>query len=944
MTVNRLPPIVMEIREKLAAGRDKLRRQHLAGSPGIQVCSALTDLFDSVVLELYHETLRAVELDAAEFARGAALMPYGGYGRRDTAPFSDVDVMLLYVPRAEAAAHRFSRRFTQLVVDVGLQLGFSARTAAETCQAATRDATIFTSVAEGRFLIGDEALHARFASQFRKLARRRGRRLIPLIDEARRDERSQFGETNYLLEPNIKRSRGGLRDIQLIRWIGFIRCGEVELENLMRAGVLSREDFQRLQAAREFLLRLRNELHFHAGRAQDVFNKSEQRRVADWLGYTGDETFLPVERLMRDYFRHTSEVRHIASNFLADARPVTIAQTLFAPLVTYKLDRDFRVGPRFIAIAKPSLPRLSGDPAGILRLMELANLTDKRIEPRTWSAIRSAMFRENAIDFTPLLGRRFLALLAQPARLGELLRRLHELRVLEKIVPPLAHARHLMQFNDFHKFTVDEHSIRAVECATEFRSRDDTLGETYRSLRRKDLLHLALLLHDLGKGYPGDHSEVGRRLAEECGQQLGLAEADTDTLRFLVHKHLVMSQLAQWRDTTDNAVVVKFAVEMGTPDRLQMMYVLTCADLAGVGPNVLTDWKLRLLTDLYLRTLGHLAGDPQDISGRESLARKRNEVRGLARSRDADAWWDRHLHALPRSYLLTRDAGRVVVELERLRTLDRHDAVAWAQFDPKPRTTEYTVGTYEDIAPGIFHRLTGALTSHGLRILSAEINTLADGLVLDRFVVEDPHFADEPPPDRCAEVARSLVASLKDVSGQGPAFRKVWGGKECPAPDELERNPTVVRLDTQSSDRFTIIDVFALDQMGLLYTISRTLFELGLSVGVAKIGTHLDQVVDVFYVTDSEQRKIVDPIRLKEIAQRLEQAIGALQSGGLQRGGAQSGRVQSGGVQSGGMQSGGAQSGGAQSGGVQSGGGSGRRAGIGSETDANGDTEIGGSG
>jgi [protein-PII] uridylyltransferase len=229
---------------------------------------------------------------------------------------------------------------------------------------------------------------------------------------------------------------------------------------------------------------------------------------------------------------------------------------------------------------------------------------------------------------------------------------------------------------------------------------------------------------------------------------------------------------------------------------------------------------------------------------------------------------------------LTRDAGRIVVELERLRTLDRHDAVAWAQFDAKPRTTEYTVGTYEDIAPGIFHRLTGALTSQGLRILSAEINTLADGLVLDRFVVEDPHYADEPPPDRCAEVARSLVASLKDASGQGPAFRKVWGGKERPAPDELERNPTVVRLDTQTSDRFTIIDVFALDQMGLLYTITRTLFELGLSVGVAKIGTHLDQVVDVFYVTDSEQRKIVDPQRLKEITSRLEQAIGALQSGG----------------------------------------------------------------
>lgn len=879
MTVSRLPQIVIDIRETLAAGREKVRKQHATGSPGIQVCAALTELLDSVVLELYQEAVAALGIDPLTFAEQTALIPYGGYGRRDTAPYSDVDLMLLYVPGAEKLAQPFVRRFTQHVFDVGLQLGFSARKPADACELALTDATIFTSLAESRRLTGNETMFAKFIAQFNKLSRRRGRRLIPLIDDARREERRQFGETNYLLEPNVKRSRGGLRDIQLVRWIGFVRCGEVDPENLMRAGVLTREDYQRLQSAREFLLRLRNELHFHAGKSQDVFSKSEQRRLAQLYGYPGDESVLPVEQLMRDYFKHTSEVRYIASNFLAVSRPGAGAFHLLSPLVSYKLDRDFRVGPRFISVTKRGLASVSGDPAQILRLMELANLTDKRIDHRTWSAIRESMLEHDTLDFSPEVARRFLSLMAQPARLGELLRRLHELRVLEKIVPPLAHARHLMQFNDFHKFTVDEHSIRAVECATEFRGRTDVLGETYRAIRRKDLLHLALLLHDLGKGFVGDHSEVGRKLAEDCGRLLGIGEEDTDTLRFLVHKHLNMSHLAQWRDTSDDAVVVKFAIEMGTPDRLQLMYVLTCADLAAVGPNVLTDWKLRLLTDLYQRTMRHLAGDPHDTSGQESLAQRRLEIRTLLKPVGETDWWNRQLQALPRSYLLSRTPDQIVGELERLRTLDRHDAVAWGKYDSQPKTTEYMVGTYEDIAPGVFHKLTGALTCQGLQILSAEINTLPEGLVLDRFVVEDPHYADEPPAERHVVVTRALVAALKDSTGQPPAFRKVWGSKERPTPEELTQNPTLVRIDSQTSDRYAIIDVFAIDQMGLLYTITRTLFELGLSVGVAKIGTHLDQVVDVFYVTDLEGRKITDEAVLKDIRRRLYEAIDKLQRG-----------------------------------------------------------------
>lgn len=859
------------------AGREKLRRQHASGSPGIQVCTAITELLDEVLLDLYRDAVGHVGEDPESLAEKVALIPYGGYGRRDVAPFSDVDLMWLQRPGLETRTQPIIRRFTQNIFDVGLHLGFSPRTPDEACKQALQDATILTSLSECRLLTGSPTLFDEFQNKFQRITRRRQRRLIATIDEARRVERVQYGETNYLLEPNIKRSRGGLRDIQLIRWIGFLQCGEADPENLVRHGLLAREDFHRIRSAREFLLRLRNELHFQAGKSQDLLTRGEQVRIAELYGYKGSETELPVEQLMRDYFRHTSEVRYIASNFLADARAPS-ALGLLAPLVSYRLDGEFRVGPSNISVTKKGMPRVCGDPAEILHLMELANLTDKRIEHRTWSAIREAMLEQPQIELSPAVAHRFLSLMAQPARLGELLRRLHELRVLEKIIPALAHARHLMQFNDYHKFTVDEHSIRAVERATEFRHRKDVLGQTYVAVRRKDLLHLALLIHDLGKGYPGDHSEVGRQLAQDVGEFLGLKEEDTETIKFLVHKHLVMSHLAQWRDTNDDKVVIRFAVEVGSPERLQMLYTLTCADLDAVGPGVLNDWKLRLLTELYQRAMRHLAGDPQDTTGQETLQARRLEVRRLAPAPNDDPWWVQHVQSLPRSYLLSRPAEQVVAELGQLRQLPPNKAVAWGKYQPEQQTVEYTIGTYEDITPGIFHRLTGALTAEGLQILSAEIQTVGERLVLDRFVVQDGDYRDEPPADRIEQVCRSLVRSLEQPSDAPPSFRRRWSvnaGKEAAsfAPQE-----NIVRIDTSTSDKFTIIDVFTLDTMGLLYSITRTLFELGLSVGVAKIGTHLDQVVDVFYVTDRDGDKITNEYRLREIQKRILAAIAQLGS------------------------------------------------------------------
>ena len=432
-----------------------------------------------------------------------------------------------------------------------------------------------------------------------------------------------------------------------------------------------------------------------------------------------------------------------------------------------------------------------------------------------------------------------------------------------------------MQFNDYHKYTVDEHSIRAVEAATTFQEMDGPLGEAYAGIRSKRTLHLALLVHDLGKGFDEDHSEVGHRLAAETAVHLGLPKHESEILCFLVHKHLRMSHLAQRRNIDDDAVVAEFAFEVGSLEVLKMMYVLTCADLAAVGPGTLNSWKLDLITQLYQRTSEHLAGESVTGSG-GSNPQIRSQIRALIANAPNRDWWHAKIKALPRTYLADTPPETIINQLRQLQDLAPSSAVAWGRFRPERAAVEYTIGAYETITPGIFHKLTGALTSKGLQILSAEIHPLTDRLVLDRFFVSDADYSGEPPPERIEEINQALVAALCNSDDAPPTFRRLWSNDAAADVDRVGQLPAQVRVDNSTSDQYTILDIFARDQMGLLYTITRTMFELELSVHVAKIGTYLDQVVDVFYVTDRNGAKILDERRIGEIQEKLHAALEAM--------------------------------------------------------------------
>ena len=868
---------VVAAKARLAQGYDEFKGLHQEGCSSVELCAKIAGLRDAVMLDLIEDALSDLnESGSKGLLSQIALVANGGYGRREVAPFSDVDLLILYPLGHGTRLAPFAERLLRDVFDAGLILGHSVRTPEQTCRQAMGDPDTCTSLMQTQLLAGNKNLYQHFQRLFRRQVNRRTRFLMAQIEHSRLEERLRFGETVFLLEPDIKRSSGTLRDIQFIRWMSFVRYDTSDFKELADLGVLIEEDFNALSAALEFLLRLRNELHFHAGQAVEVLNRAEQLRIAELYGYRQVDGLLPVEQFMRDYFRHTKAVSHIAARLATRARAHPILARLSTVLFGHRVEEGIHVGPAGLMAGRRRAEAIGRDLTAIIRLVDLANLYNKPITTETWEIIRREAVRLPESLPPPEACRHFLSLLNHPARLGLLLHDLHDAGLLERFIPDFTRARGLLQFNLYHKYTVDEHCLRAVDFATDLWFDPGPLGRVYRPMRQKYLLHLSLLLHDLGKGHLEDHLEIGVKIAISAAQRLGLNAHDTEAVRFLVHKHELMNHLAFHRDTADEQLAVDLAVQVGSPDLLQMLYLMTACDLGAVGPDVWDGWKAEIVTDLYHRTMQHLAGDSPATMLDEIRRNRREAVQASLGPDKDDPWYNSHIESLTPEYLNAASPQQAAADLRLLKRLAKNDVIAVGQYLPETNVCQYTIATSEQIAPGIFHKLTGALSSLGLAIRTAQIHTLVDGLVLDRFWVHDPDFAGEPPLDRIEQIQHALVQSLKSPSSNPPTFRRIWhmGGHR---PVKVPGVQTRVNADNSTSESYTILDIFAHDHTGLLYAITRTLFELGLSVARAKIGTYLDQVVDVFYVTDQDCRKIEDDRRLDEIRQRVLEVIEAME-------------------------------------------------------------------
>jgi [protein-PII] uridylyltransferase len=859
--VGRAAGMLVDLRTRIAA-------QHAAGGPGVSTCALATDLFDRIVLDVWEGVLVALPAAQAEGVRsGVALVAIGGFGRREMAPYSDVDLMLLHDGADRGLVADVARQLMQDLFDAGLQVGHSVRTAAEACRLASGDATILSAVFDLRTLAGRPELATSLAARLRSLVRRSPRAHAARLVAARRDEAQKFGQTVALLEPNVKRSAGGLRDIQLVRWLALALHEAESLDDLQLTGGMSRRDVEALKTAADFLMRVRNDLHLASGKAADDLTRDQQLRIAQARGIESRGGLLGVERFMRDYFGHTRRVAQILEAVEQRGVQPSVFRRLATGVLGHRVEGLYLVGPRAVAAAPGCVDRVAGSLAAIVRLVELALLYRMPIDPATWEAVREgvpALPREADAAAKEV----FLRLFTQADGLAEALRRLHEAGALEILIPQFAHARHLLQFNNYHKYTVDEHCILAVQRATEFARDDGWLGSAWNELTRRRPLLLSLLIHDLGKGFVEDHSEVGARIARDVAASFELPADEAEIIEYLVLKHLAMAHLAFRRNTGDDSIVVAFARDVGSPEVLRLLALLTAADVSAVGPGTWTKWKADILGDLYYRTLGYLDGDGPSAGA----DRTRKGLAALLADRPADDPVVVLSRRLPASYLRDTPAERIVEELGRLARLPADGIFAFARWQPETSTVRITVGTREGVAPGVFHRVTGAVTSQRLEILAADINTLDEGLVIDHFIVHDPDFAGEPPAERLTEIADAIRAALK--ADRAPEFTRRWN-PFAPQTKPAVAQPPRVLFDNESSKQATILEVFATDAPGLLYAVAKAIFEAELSVKAARIGTYLDQVVDAFHVTDRAGRKVTDPARLAAIRKGIEAVVTA---------------------------------------------------------------------
>lgn len=865
MVGSSLSQVVLRGREHLRDGRERCRRQHDAGSRGSQVSTRVSDLYDDLVMQVWNQA--CAEHFDGETPAGIALVAHGGFGRRDLAPYSDADLMLIARGRSTAKAEKIAQALTRDLVDIGLDVGFALRTPREACSLSWSDPVIFTSLTESRFLAGSLKVFKRFFQSLRHGAVRRGGRLIRDLIEARRMERAKWGDTNYLLTPNLKKSRGGLRDIQMIRWIGFARYGEVDLEQLLRLGALSDEDYRMIRRAYDFLIRLRNELHFRENRAQDVLDRPSQMAIAKAWGYKGREGVLPVEEFMQQFFDVTRDVRYAARFFADDNRSRPLIEQIIERLMANRIGDDILMGPTHIWVDNKHLEEFSRRLPRVLRFMSLANHHSRRIGHHTWQTIRKAMQeRQPSPPDAESVGA-FLSLLSRGGRLAPLLRRLHELRILEQLIPDFKRTRGLLQFNAYHKYTVDAHCIRAVEAATDFADDQSPMGRRYRRLKDKTLLHLALLIHDIGKGYEEDHSIVGARIARRTGELLDLDSNSIEILEWLILKHLAVNTVAFRHDLNDPEIVIAFAKEVGSIRRLELLIVHSVADLAAVGPDVLTDWKLKLIEDLYLRTRRYFETGDLQIDQDELADEIRTQVRAHLRNRSDDATSMSLLRQVPLSMLRREKPEDLAEQLSEAEVaLDAGErTLCFHQYDPIPSAMRYVVIFRQgEQRVGIFARVVGAFMSCGIDILRAEIVTVGD-LVWDEFWVADPDYPDEPPAERIEKVVSRVTHLLNSPDDPLPPTRRTWSVGKKRDTAALNVLPTKVDFDNETLDRFTIVSLFAYDQTGLLYRVASALSGMNLVLHFAKIDTHLDQVADVFYVTEEDGRQLADVERQQEV-------------------------------------------------------------------------------
>jgi [protein-PII] uridylyltransferase len=857
------------LRQHLTSNVDFLRAAHLGGASGQQSVQAYAAFMDTFLATLYRL--------AAEDARREGLTPalmvlvaLGGYGRGELHPLSDLDLMVIFDGEMGPYVQRATQGLLYTLWDLGLQVGHAVRSLPDCVAMARTDFASRTSMQQARYLIGDRRLFNRFRKVLAENVYRKDFAQFLETTLAERDQRyRKFGGSPYMGEPNVKESAGGLRDIHTAMWLASTKFGTRTLRELADKRLITDRERASTDAALTFLWRVRNELHFLSGHKNDVLSRDIQPQIAKNFGYVADDVSLAVEKFMRDYYLHARVIHRMSRRLIARCR-----ETLSRPTpVQRRLRQEALADGLFVLDGSLHLVHADGrafreDPTRLMKVFWHSHQLGFDLGIDVERAIEESLdLVDETFQRSPEVRDLFLAICRNWGRTAQTLRELHELGVLGRYLPEWGALTCLVQYDVYHRFTADQHSLLAVEnleaLAPGPSAEAEGIAAVLNEVARPDLLMMGMLLHDIGKGKGHGHVAKGIPLIEELTARIGLPPEDAAAVILLVAHHLTLSHIAQRRDIHDPKTVDSLAGVVGDPERLRMLYLLTFADMRAVGPGVMTGWMARILWEVYTRTLISLTGGKLERPSRETVAERVAEEAGGSR-RAAVA----HLAMMSERYLTTTSAQRIAAHLRLVERLEE-DVVATELFHhPDLGSAELVIVTKD--VPGLFALIAGTLAAEGINILSAQIHTRADGIALDTFQVNDP-FGEAVTED--ARWRRTLAA-LRRVLRSEQTVEELLAARRSGRPAaETVAGPPKISVDNQLSDTHTVVEVKCPDRVGLLYLITRTFQSLGLDIGSARIATEIEQAYDTFYVTDRQGRRVEDPPQMDRLHDALEDAL-----------------------------------------------------------------------
>jgi [protein-PII] uridylyltransferase len=838
----------------------RLRMRHQIGDAGLQTAAARSFVLDLAVDHAFQRAINAGGSPHPE-QTACALVAIGGYGRAELAPFSDVDLLCISSGSKLAEMKKVSERLLRLLWDAGITVGHSFRTVRDCISASLADPHLRTSLVSTHLIAGNKALYNSLLEALEKDRRRHADSFVAAICGELETRYRKFGGAVCLQEPNLKETAGGLRDYHTAIWLAYARHGYRTLNELRARELIDEPQARRVVKAYDFLWRVRHSAHFLTHRKTERLALDLQTVLAKQLGFSAGRHLVASERLMRDYYRHARELHLFCEMLLAQ-----ITDT--GPEVSRWRSRPSLKGSTEPFSIRSGRLQFDGDaglfeqkPLTIFNAFALAQAARTPLGFRLRAILAKHATRPGEV----LRGSRelvaaFFKLLHRHGRAGYVLRLMHDVGFLSRIIPEFGPISLLVQHDLYHHFTVDEHTLRAIETLDELYLTNDKhrsqLRSVFNEMKQPVLLYLALLLHDVGKSGGRGHIARGTQLAERACRRLQLAQSDTKTVVLLVKLHVAMAQLAQRRDLNESRVIEDFAAKLGSVDALNMLLLLTYADLNAVGPGVWSEWKSNLLWDLYRRTRAQLVGAELAIDHGTTLQQYKEQIAGAATFPLSQI--ERHLALLPERYQRITPATAAAMHMSMIETAAKQRcALTWNAVSGG---TELTV-----CAPdrhGLFADLAGTLAAHGIEILSAEVNTREDGMAIDQFMLRQASTGEAMEQRQHKKLEQPLRRAAAGELAVGELIER-WGARNAPrkrtalVPARRQDLPRIV-FDNDASPTATLVEVHAVDEPGLAYKIANALASLNLEVVCARIATERSDALDVFYVTNADGSKVAE--------------------------------------------------------------------------------------